>query len=76
MKEEKEMNQLVKSTQELIFAQRSLKLSTHIYRQRTYKATENSSFLPVPLNVHSEADLTKLFVPIVDYIALKRAERG
>ena len=75
VKEEQELKELIKIIQ-LIFAQRFLKLSTRIYRKRTYHITSTASFLPVPVSTHSETDLTDLFLPLLDYVALQHDQRA
>ena len=75
VKEEQELKELIKIIQ-LIFAQRFLKLSTRIYRKRTYHTTSTASFLPVPVRTHSETDLTDLFLPLLDYVALQHDQRA
>ena len=76
LKEEQDLKALIKIVKELIFAQRNQNLSTHIYRRRTYNTTSTGSFLPVPVSVHFEADLTEIFAPLVGYVMLRQDERA
>lgn len=76
VKEEQELKELIKIAQQLIFAERFLKLSKHIYRQRTYRTTTNTSFLQVPISVHSETDLTDIFLPLLKHITLQHDQRA
>ncbi len=54
IKEEQELKNLIKVSKDLIFAQRNLKLYSHVYRKRTYSFTATNASITVPLNIHTE----------------------
>ena len=66
--EEQEIKNLVEISKKLTLAQRELGLSMHTYHKRTHTIQTNASFLGVPTDIKTEADLEHIFDPLIHYI--------
>ena len=69
-REEGQIKDLIKLVYEIIYQQRRLHLTSHIYRKRTYALRpSHPKFVAVPNNIRSESDLSKhLFDPLLTFI--------
>ena len=73
-REESMLKDLINLTYQLIYAQRYLNLSSHVYRKRKYTLQSISPhFVPPPPHVASESDLQFLFEPLL--CLLNRSEQ-
>ena len=75
-REEEQLKDLIQLTYKLIFEQRALSLSSHVYRRRAYALqTIKPHFVSMPSHIHSEQDLKHLFQPLLDHIEQERLKR-
>ena len=75
VKGEQQLKDTVKISRSLLFAQRSLNLSSYTYHKRTYASTTTKSVLSVPLHIRTEDDLTDMFMPLLKHLTSIRDER-
>ena len=65
-REEMQLKDLIQLTYEVIFKQRQLNISSHVYRKRLFSLQTNAPhFIKPPPHIHSEKDLQHLFDPLL-----------
>ena len=78
-REESQLKDLVDLAYNIIFEQRCLSFSSHIYRRRKYSLqSSSSSFVPIPGCIRVVEDLQHLFHPLlssIDNVQKKNKER-
>ena len=68
-REEMQLKDLIQLSYEVIFKQRQLNISSHVYRKRLFSLQTNAPhFIKPPPHVHSEKDLQHLFDPLLKAI--------
>ena len=68
-REEKQINDLIEMTNKVIYKQRELNISSHIYRKRIFTLqTKSPHFIKPPAHVQGEKDLQHLFDPLIKRI--------
>ena len=76
-REEEQMKDLIELTYKVIFKQRQLNISSHVYRKRMFTLqTKSPHFIKAPPHVQSETDLQHLFDPLLKFIEDLRAQRA
>ena len=75
-REEEQLKDLVKLTTIVMFEQRTLSLTSHVYRKRSYTTGQKiPHFVAMPSHVNTENDLQHLFNPLLEHLRETKIRR-